>query len=149
MISLRTLNENDFPMIWHWLQRPHVKQWWDDGQTCLEEVVQTFSDEPDTIQRYILEMDGAAMGYGQICALGGGRVGIDLFLAHVEWLSKGIGQASLRALLAEAKAQGHARTATIDPHPDNDRAIACYEKVGFVFQPDESNDSVHFMAQAL
>lgn len=149
MISLRALTEHDFPMIWHWLQRPHVKQWWDDGQTCLEEVVETFSDEPETVRRFILEMDEAPMGYGQICALGGGRVGIDLFLAHVEWLSKGIGQASLRALLAEASAQGQAHTATIDPHPDNDRAIACYEKVGFVLQPQESDESVHFMTLPL
>lgn len=149
MISLRALNENDFPMIWHWLQRPHVKQWWDDGQTCLEEVVETFSDEPETMQRYILEMDGEPMGYGQICTLDEARVGIDLFLAHVEWLSKGIGQASLRALLAEAQAQGQAQIATIDPHPDNDRAIACYQKVGFVVRPEESDDSVHFMTQPL
>ncbi len=149
MISLRPLTSDDFFMIWHWLRRPHVKQWWDDGQTCVEEVVETFSDEPETIQRYILEMDEAPMGYGQICTLDDGRVGVDLFLAHVEWLAKGLGQASLRALVDEVARQGRSQVVTIDPHPDNDRAIACYEKVGFVHRPKESNESLYFMALEL
>ncbi len=149
MISLRPVSQDDFAMIWHWLRRPHVKQWWDDGQTSLEEVAQTFSDKPETIQRYILEMDGAPMGYGQICHLEGGQVGVDLFLAHIEWVAKGLGQASLRALVDEVERQGLGQLVSIDPHPDNDRAIACYEKVGFVHQPQQSNDSLYFMTLAL
>ena len=38
-IFFRVIKAEDYPQILVWLQRPHVKRWWDDGDDTLEKVV--------------------------------------------------------------------------------------------------------------
>jgi len=41
MLSFRPLLPADFPLLLAWLSRPHVKEWWDDGEDTLEKVART------------------------------------------------------------------------------------------------------------
>lgn len=53
ILSFRPLIEADYPTLLEWLQRPHIKKWWDDGDDTLEKVVEHYAAEDDT-KRFIL-----------------------------------------------------------------------------------------------
>lgn len=59
-------------------------------------------------------------------------IGIDLFIGDQQYLGRGYGTTLLKEFIAHIKTQEPQCAAIIiDPAPDNIRAIACYQKVGF------------------
>ena len=59
-------------------------------------------------------------------------IGIDLFIGNPEYLNKGYGTTLLKEFITFIKAsEPDCKAIIIDPATDNDRAIACYKKVGF------------------
>jgi len=134
-LRFRLLGPHDYPLLLEWLQRPHVKEWWDDGDNTLEKVAAHYSSSPETVKRYLLVTTDHSgnerpVGYFQFYIAEKG-VGVDQFLADPDLLGKGLGSAALRRFLEfvkEISGQTHFIT---DPDPRNTRAIRCYEKVGF------------------
>ena len=148
MIRFRPLSSDDFPLLLEWLQRPHVKDWWDDGDDTLEKVVAHYSAAPETTKRFILVRDGEDAGYFQYHTLAPDHIGTDQFLAHGDQLNQGVGTECLItfiAMIAETQAPA---IISVDPDVNNRRAIRCYEKCGFVHQPARSSATVHFMTRA-
>lgn len=134
MISFRPLEESDYQFLLTWLQRPHVKKWWDDGDDTLTKVSRHYSSDPDTTFRYIFESDGhRPIGYIQYYLEPERVVGIDLFIGEPAFLNQGIGTAVVTAFVEMVCARCDPKKIVIDPEPMNTRAIRCYEKVGFVF----------------
>ncbi len=58
MRSFRPLTDADHPLLRDWLQRPHVKEWWDDGDNTLAKVAQHYSRDPGRTKRFFLQIDG-------------------------------------------------------------------------------------------
>jgi RimJ/RimL family protein N-acetyltransferase len=135
MIRFRELTPDDLPLLLEWLQRPHVKQWWDDGDSTLEQVARRYSSRTETVKRYLLllteenETERAA-GYFQYYLTADGA-GVDQFLANASDLGKGLGTAALRSFLDLVRERSGADKIIVDPSPNNLQAIRCYEKVGF------------------
>jgi RimJ/RimL family protein N-acetyltransferase len=148
MIRFRPLAEADLPMLLDWLQRPHVKEWWDDGDDTLEKVVAHYGARDGT-KRFVAERAGAPIGYFQYYRKGAGEIGCDQFLADPEHLSRGIGSECLSAFVNLIAAAGAPLTVLVDPHPANVRAIRCYEKCGFLRDAERSTPSVCCMIKAL
>ena len=146
MIAFRPLEARDFPLLLAWLQRPHVKQWWDDGDNDLEKVAAHYGDADGT-RRFVLELDGAPAGYFQYYRVDADTIGSDQFLARPDDLSKGIGARSLLAFIGLIESIETPRRLVVDPHPDNERAIRCYHACGFRHDPQASGPEVHFMAR--
>jgi len=113
-IGVRVFTEDDFPLMPDWLQRPHVKEWWDDGDDTLEKVEGSLSLE-DWLGRYILQLDGVDAGYFQSESETPGL----------------IGTRSVKAFIAMIASLEDVDTVKLDPEPRKKRAIRCYEKVGF------------------
>jgi len=130
-------------MLHGWLQRPHVAEWWTPTPS-LDEVVEDFAPEthPDSpVQGYLAYAGDRAIGFIQSyvvkdCGDGWwenetdpGARGIDQFLAHD--LGRGLGAAMVRAFVNRLFEDPAVTFVQTDPHPDNARAIRCYEKAGF------------------
>jgi RimJ/RimL family protein N-acetyltransferase len=135
-LSFRPLTPDDYPLLLDWLQRPHVKEWWDDGDDTLEKVAAHYSD-PDA-ERFILLSQEAGgtdaarpIGYFQSYLEDEGVVGIDQFIGEADLLNRGLGTAAVRAFLQLVIARQNPRRIILDPEPENARAIRCYEKAGF------------------
>ena len=137
MLSFRPLVTTDFPLLLEWLQRPHVKEWWNDGEDTLEKVAANYGLPADDEERFILMMvpgdgeEAQPIGYFQWYLLPDGTAGIDQFIGEEHLLNRGIGTQAIAQFLALLVARHHPPRIIIDPDPRNARAIRCYEKVGF------------------
>jgi RimJ/RimL family protein N-acetyltransferase len=142
MISFRPLVEDDFELLLQWLQRPHVKGWWNDGDDTLEKVRQHYTRNPDETRRFVLlHPDGRSpCGYFQYYIKPDGVIGVDQFLADAESLGKGLGSASISKFIQMIRESHSPSRIVTDPSPDNSRAIRCYEKVGFRHYETVQND---------
>ena len=134
--AFRTATLADLPLLQSWLAQPHLKEWWDDGDT--------FDADDLTDQRVdprMVEWDGTPFAYMQdydphgwddhyFGDLPPGSRGIDQFIGVPDMVGRGHGTAFIAARLAQLFDSGAPVIGT-DPHPDNARAIAVYTKVGF------------------
>lgn len=134
-------------MLLEWLQRPHVKEWWDDGDDALDKVAVHYAQDPESTKRFIVEIDGKDSGYFQFYRFDPTHIGTDQFLAEADVLSKGLGTRALLAFIDRIMATESPVTISVDPHPENKRAIRCYEKCGFVHDRARSNATTYYMTK--
>ena len=147
MIRFRPLRSNDFPILLDWLQRPHVKEWWDNGDDTIGNVTAHFSSNMEATKRFIVEFDGEDAGYFQYCRFDSRHIGADQFLGNGDGISKGIGTRCLLVFMDMIIAIESPEIISVDPHPENKRAIRCYEKCGFVHEPSQSNSTIYYMVK--
>ena len=149
MIRFRRLDGNDLSVMLDWLQRTHVKEWWDDGDDTIGKVSEHYASEPDTVFRYIVcSDDGSPVGYIQYYVESNDTGGIDLFIGEPDVLGQGLGTEIVTAFIKLIDQEYGPRVVVIDPDPNNQRAIRCYEKAGFHFDRIGSNTDgklVYFM----
>lgn len=143
--EFRPLGEPDLPLLFEWLNRPHLLEWW-GGKQSLEEVREKYLPRiagKDAARPFLAHTDGRPVGYIQyyLAAAGSkewwpddpgpGVLGIDQFLADADRLCRGLGTAMLSQFAARLFADPSVTEIRVDPRPDNARAIRCYAKVGF------------------
>jgi aminoglycoside 6'-N-acetyltransferase len=120
----------DFPLLLAWLQRPHVKRWWNDGDDTLEKVARHYGNQENS-KRFIVYQLDRPMGYIQYYIEEDETIGIDIFIGEEALTGRGVGPPLMRTFM-ELLIEWHQPQAfIIDPDPENGRAIRCYEKVGF------------------
>lgn len=143
--EFRRLREADLPLLHEWLDRPHVRETWGSEGTLddlREKYLPRIAGE-DAAQPYIASLDGEPVGYIQSYRAwavsgwyaddpGPGVWGIDQFLADGDRLGMGLGTAMVSQFVARLFEDPAVTEVRLDPHPDNHRAIRCYEKAGFV-----------------
>jgi RimJ/RimL family protein N-acetyltransferase len=147
-ITFRPLREGDLPLFAAWLQRPHVREWWDgDAAPSLAEMRAEYGpclSPPSPVRLYFAQLGDEPIGWCQsyhamACAADGwwtdetdpGVFGIDQFIADEARLNQGLGTRMVRAFALSLLAQPGVTKVQTDPHPANARAIRCYEKAGF------------------
>jgi aminoglycoside 6'-N-acetyltransferase len=133
----------DLPLLDAWFQEPHVREWWGEPEAF---DAAELSDARVAIM--IVECDGTPFGYMQDYDVHGweghhfsylpkGSRGIDQFIGEAAMLDLGHGTAFIRQRMSALFAAGAPAIGT-DPHPQNARAIAAYQKAGFrVVGPEE------------
>ena len=141
MLTFKPINVTDFPLLLNWLSHDHVKQWWNDGDDTLDKVAAHYgAEEPDVARFMLIESTLAgerAIGYFQYYIVSEEVIGIDQFIGEVDRINQGIGTAAIKQFLEMIVAKHKPKQIIIDPHPENQRAIRCYEKVGFVHERTE------------
>jgi len=152
MLSFRLLRVTDFPLLLTWLSHDHVKQWWNDGDDTLEKVAMHYGAEEPDVARFILlastEAGESPLGYFQYYIVSKEIIGIDQFIGEAERINQGIGTAAIKLFLEMIVTRHKPQQVIIDPHPENKRAIRCYEKVGFVYyamELKENGESAYMM----
>lgn len=148
-VTLRLMTEGDLAMLYEWLHRPHIVEWWggEEARPSLEDVRQHYLPSvlaEEGVTPYIAMIGTQPMGYAQsYVAMGSGDGwweeetdpgvrGIDQSLASAADLNKGLGTALVQALVRHLFSDPSVTQIQTDPSPDNHRAIRCYEKAGFV-----------------
>jgi aminoglycoside 6'-N-acetyltransferase len=136
MFDFRRVTMTDLPLLQRWQRMPHVASWWGDEEPFEE------ADLTDSrIAMWVVSLDGLPFAYMQdypvhaweghhFGYLPAAARGIDQYIGVPEMIGQGYGTGFMRQRLAALFAAGTPVVAT-DPHPDNRRAIAAYEKVGF------------------
>lgn len=139
--NFRLVTPADFPLILAWQSLPHVRKWWEPAEPFTE---QKLADP--RVRRWIVSTAEGPFAYMQDYTVHGwenhhfsglpkGSRGIDQFIGELSMTGRGHGPAFILERLQALFEDGVPEVAT-DPHPDNARAIAAYEKAGFkVFGP--------------
>jgi RimJ/RimL family protein N-acetyltransferase len=140
-VSFRVLDFNDLLTMFEWLQKPHVKQWWNDGHDSVEKVKAHYFDSEDEVERFILmNTDGHSIGYFQSYWLSDNLIGIDQFIGDDSLINQGVGTNAIKMFTSLLFERLNPDSIVLDPDPSNHRAIRCYEKVGFRFYSVEVLD---------
>ena len=136
--AFRAMTAADLPLVKHWLQQPHVVEWWGDTHEQFELVSGDLKVE--TMDQFIVVFGDRPFAYIQCYDLAdwnsgfgthpAGTRGIHPCLCEPDKVECGHGSAFIRAFADERLAQGAPRIVT-DPDPENPRAIRAYEKAGF------------------
>jgi RimJ/RimL family protein N-acetyltransferase len=134
MCTFRKLDESDLELLFNWLQQPHVKEWWDDGDDTIEKVRVHYSQEADIVNRYILLKENQPIGYFQSYPEADNVIGIDQFIGELSFINRGHGTEAVMNFTNLVKESDQPRAIIVDPDPENHRAIRCYEKAGFRYQ---------------
>ncbi|QOU02153.1 fused aminoglycoside (3'') adenylyltransferase-aminoglycoside (6') acetyltransferase ANT(3'')-Ih-AAC(6')-IId (plasmid) [Serratia marcescens] len=147
-VTLRLMTEHDLAMLYEWLNRSHIVEWWggEEARPTLADVQEQYLPSvlaQESVTPYIAMLNGEPIGYAQsYVALGSGDGwweeetdpgvrGIDQSLANASQLGKGLGTKLVRALVELLFNDPEVTKIQTDPSPSNLRAIRCYEKAGF------------------
>ena len=126
----------DFDLLRRWQDGPHVSRWWGSDDPFDEEEL-----ADSRVSRWIVSLEQRSFGYMQDYAVHGwgqhhfdylpeGSRGIDQYIGETEMIGKGHGTGFIRQRMTELFGRRVPVVAT-DPHPENVRAIAVYQKLGF------------------
>ena len=130
-VVLRLLTEADVPRIVELGADSEVSRWW-RGLTH-EHVLEKARGQDDGVVVFAIVIDGEVGGLIQYFEESDEEfrsASIDLFLG-APYHGRGLGTDTVRTLARYLiEERGHHRL-TIDPAAHNERAIRCYEKVGF------------------
>ena len=138
-MEFRSILESDAPLLLDWLQRPHVKEWWNDGDDTLEKVRDHYLSDLEKVSRFILfcrkddDVEKVPTGYFQYYYLEDNVIGIDQYLAASENLNRGLGTKAILLFISHILEKHKPSMIIVDPDPENKRAIRCYEKIGFKY----------------
>jgi RimJ/RimL family protein N-acetyltransferase len=146
--AFRPLSGEDLPMLHAWLQRPHVARWWKEPTTLagLERDYLPVAMNESSTRAYIATLAGKPVGFVQSYVASGcgdgwweqekdpGTRGIDQFLASEEELGRGLGSAMVSAFVEQLFRDPAVTKVQTDPSPDNERAVRCYRRAGFVIR---------------
>lgn len=146
-IYFEPVRDDHLPMLFEWLSRPHMREWWGDPEKELG-LIRDMVEGRDTTRPFIFLVDGEPTGYIQYWFVGDHQdppwteeepwlkelpsdaIGIDLSIGDADKLSEGIGSSVLRRFVQTLLEQGYRRI-IIDPDPENVRAVRAYKKAGF------------------
>jgi RimJ/RimL family protein N-acetyltransferase len=146
-IEFRRLVQDDLPLVFTWLGRPHVSKWYASAPTSFAEVMAKYgprTEESSAVQAYIVRVDGADAGYIQTypielfadyaerLAAGPDAAGVDLFLGDAWRVGHGVGPTVIRRFVEEIVfGRNAAAVALAGPSEANLASIRAFEKAGF------------------
>ncbi len=147
-LSYHAVQTDDFPLLAHWLEQPHWREWWGDPAEELAMIRDMVEGRDPHCKPFLFHVEGEPVGYIQVWAIGphqtppyaaespwlmelpADAVGVDLSIGEASRLSQGLGSRALQGFAQRLRSEGHG-TIIIDPDPDNARAVAAYRKAGF------------------
>ena len=155
MLELRALIDSDIPLIEKWLNKDHVKKWYEIphmGVTLNDWMIEIKNRncEFNWLYHFIVMHDGKSIGlcqyykcidsdeeYGNLVVEG--AYGIDYFIGEESYLGKGVGKQMIMALMDKIFSLPDALRITADIDKKNKAPEGVLSSCGFVlFDPVES-----------
>jgi aminoglycoside 6'-N-acetyltransferase len=145
-ITVRTLTENDAPLLVKWLSDPQVIEYYAgrDRPYNLEMVKNHFYERTIEITQCIVIYSKHEIGYIQFYIINdqeieeygfkdfkGNIYGMDQFIGEVDFWNKGIGTKLVSSMVKYLVEHQSADKIVLDPQTWNVRAVRVYEKCGF------------------
>jgi aminoglycoside 6'-N-acetyltransferase len=147
VVSFRSLERSDFPLLQRWLSEPHVDAWWHEPLD-LPGLEQKYGPRVDGIESthvFIIEYKSRPIGWIQWyrwsdypkhaaqLGIGLNAAGIDLSIGEASLVGKGIGSSAIREFALNVVAAEPGITAVVtDPEERNGRSCRAFEKAGFI-----------------
>lgn len=142
-IGFERLAEAHLTLLHGWLQAPHVRAFWDDGERTLEQVRAHYFEDRE-VKAFVFTLDSQPAGYiqaysvppgaefGAWRAATGETWGIDLYIGAAHLLGRGQARSIILAFVERLQTRHpRLRRVLIDPETHNARAIHVYGKAGF------------------
>ena len=138
--QLRVATADDVERLVAWHADPEVARFW-DGETFTPEEMSERLNRPD-VEAWIVEAEGAPVGYLQVW--GDGRVegGLDMFLVPGA-RGRGLGPDAARAMADHLLANRGWPRVTVDPYSWNEHALRAWRSAGFVAVSRHEADDEH------
>ncbi|GEM47085.1 GNAT family N-acetyltransferase [Deinococcus cellulosilyticus] len=140
-ISFLPLQDDHLTLLHCWLQQPHVREFWDDGDRTLEDVQASYGSADRDVDAFLILLEDCPIGYIQaypvdaespfVFCRRGNTWGMDLFIGEVKHLGKGLGFQAVQVFADFLHTEYGADRVLIDPSIRNHRAIHIYQKAGF------------------
>ncbi len=146
-VTLRLMTEHDLAMLYEWLNRSHIVEWWggEEARPTLLTYRTVLAKRFSARVRHSIHCNAEWRADWVCpvvrCSWKRGRMvgrrnrsrvrGIDQSLANASQLGKGLGTKLVRALVELLFNDPEVTKIQTDPSPSNLRAIRCYEKAGF------------------
>ena len=142
------MTSDDLRLVAGWMDQPHWRQWWGEPDGELDQIREMIAGK-DTSRPFVFLDGGRPVGYIQYWFVGHFQnrswidahpwlnefpedaVGVDLSVGDETDLGRGYGSAALALFAGRLFRLGY-ETIIIDPDPENARAMAAYEKAGFM-----------------
>ena len=148
MFTFRKLTENDFELMYEWLNAEHVITWYTKKNVTLERVIEKYkpyvNGEKPT-EPYVILHEDKAIGYIQTYRIDAYKAyselvgvpnsaGLDLFIGDAQYVHKGYGALAIMDFMAQVICKmEQIEAVVIGPSPNNKVANRAYEKAGFVY----------------
>ena len=131
-VELRSVKQNDFELLFRWLNDPEVYRWWGGMPIDSDVIRQKYLGlRRPQVDGFIIEVDGIPIGYAQRHQTGESQGSIDLFLVP-EMRGRGYGGDAVRTLIEYlTQVEGWKRIA-VDPEEENILAQRFWRNLGFV-----------------
>ncbi|HZQ37430.1 MAG TPA: GNAT family N-acetyltransferase [Dehalococcoidia bacterium] len=145
-IGFRPLRRDDLPLMYRWINTPHVARWWDAAPSLADveaEYLPAILD-PGPAQCYAILLAGEPIGfiqtylirdhadYAAAVDVDPGAAGVDLFIGERALVRRGLGPRVLQQFIHTIVfARDEVRSCVIGPAASNAGAIRAYEKAGF------------------
>lgn len=146
-LSVRTVSEEDVQLLYKWLSNPKLLQYY-NGRDCKydeQSIKKKFLNKEDNVVRCIVEFEEMPIGYIQFYPIKDEDrnkygyfdkteiiYGTDQFIGETSYWNQGIGTLLVKSMIRFLLEDKKADKIIMDPQCWNERAIACYEKCGFV-----------------
>jgi RimJ/RimL family protein N-acetyltransferase len=147
--TFRPLSRADLPLVHHWVNTPHVAEWWDDLPT-ITDVEADFGpgiDGDDPTHYFVIDVGGRPVGIIQTylidgepeykTALGGPdhAAGVDLAIGEPDLVGQRLGPAVIHAFVEDVVfarwPAGVVDRCVAGPNHRNARSIAAFQAAGF------------------
>ncbi len=134
--GFRKATLDDLALLKGWQSNPHVLEWWDADapydETDLADPRVTRWIVSSSERPFAFMQDYTVHGWQNhhFAGLPKGSRGIDQYIGEPEMVGLGHGSAFI-AMRMQVLFDDGAPVIATDPHPDNERAIAVYRKLGF------------------
>jgi aminoglycoside 6'-N-acetyltransferase len=137
---LRPATDDDLDLLVGWLADPEVYRWWEGRPLGRDEVADLYTGRrrPE-VEPFVVEADGAPVGYLQVWQGTETSGGIDMFLVP-EARGRGLGPDAARTASRFLLDQRGWTEVTVDPMVDNILAIRAFEQAGFTPVGEEFDD---------
>lgn len=160
MISFDALKKEDFPLVYNWFNRPHIRAFYSLRAWTLEEVEQKLTPYLHGVGEmkcYIISINRIPIGYIQCYPVKKhpwinqdlaeeivhASAGIDLFIGEEKLVSIGLGCQILDAFLKN-HIWPHYRYCLADPDINNKTSVRFFSKCGFKeHQQIKTEDALH------
>lgn len=141
IINFRPLSPEDCSQLHQWLQYPHIRAFWDDGDRTLEQVAAHYF-KVDNVNHYLSLINEQAAGFIQYYVIDATHeyakfipknqtaMGVDFFIGNKACLGKGYAIEVLTQFISSYCQNSDC--IIVDPEPSNKKAIYIYEKYGFI-----------------
>jgi aminoglycoside 6'-N-acetyltransferase len=144
-VVVRPATADDADMLVEWHRDPDVSRFWDEKVFTHEEMIARLA-RPH-VDPYIVESEGAPIGYIQAWFDSEDETGIDMFLLPGH-RGRGLGPAAARTLVGHLLTSGRPRV-TVDPYASNEAAVRSWRRAGFKPVSEHPADEEHTAAWLL